>query len=84
MKLSDFLMLRETEKKRTVLHQGVLISKRKITGYIVFLFQLHNFYVEAFCSVEAKGITEYRVFAHTELLQPYLDNIVIDDVFSTD
>ena len=30
MKLSDFIMLNEEEKKLAVLHEGVLISKRKI------------------------------------------------------
>jgi hypothetical protein len=84
MKLSDFIMLNEEEKKLAVLHRGVLISKRKTPGYIAFLFHFSNFYVETFCNMESKGVTQYQVFTHTKLLQPYLDAIAIDDVFSAD
>jgi hypothetical protein len=82
MKLSDFTMLNGEEKKLVVLHEGVLIGKRKRPELIVFLFQLNNFYVETFCDTKTKDVIEYRVFAHTKLLQPYLEAITIDDLFS--
>lgn len=81
MKLSDFTMLNGEEKKHTVLHQGVLIGKIKRAGYIVFLFQLDNFYVETFCNLKTKDVTEYQVFADTKMLQPYLEAIALDDLF---
>jgi hypothetical protein len=81
MKLSDFIMLNGEEKKLALLHEGVLIGKRKKPVLIIFLFQLSNFYVETFCDIKTKDITEYRVFAHTKLLQPYLETIAIDDLF---
>ena len=81
MKLSDFTMLTGEEKKLVVLHEGVLIGKRKKPELIIFLFQLDNFYVESFCDQRTKVVTEYRVFAHTRLLQPYLETIAIDDLF---
>lgn len=80
MKLSDFIMLSEEKKKYTVLHEGVLIGKRKKTGLIVFLFRLGNFYVETFCNTKTKGVMQYRMFEHTQLLQPYLESIAIDDL----
>jgi hypothetical protein len=82
MKLSDFTMLNGEEKKLVVLHEGVLIGKRKRPELIVFLFQMNNFYVETFCDTKTKDVIEYRVFAHTKLLQPYLEAITIDDLFS--
>ena len=82
MKLSDFTMLNGEEKKLVVLHEGVLIGKRKRPELIVFLFQLNNFYVETFCDTKTKDVIEYRVFAHTKLLQPYLEAITIDDLFA--
>ena len=82
MKLSDFIMLNEEEKKLAVLHSGVLISKRTFPDYIVFLFQLNNFYVETFGSTKTRGIIEYRASGDTKLLDPYLESIPIDDVFS--
>jgi hypothetical protein len=81
MKLSDFTMLNGEEKKLALLHEGVLIGKRKNPVFTIFLFQLGNFYVESFCDTKTKDIAEYRLFAHTKLLQPYLETIAIDDLF---
>jgi len=82
MRLSDFIMLNKEEKKFTVLHLGVLIAKRKTQGDMIFLFQMDHFYVETFCDIETKEMARYRVFTHTKLLQPYLENIAIDGLFS--
>lgn len=82
MKLSDFIMLSEEEKKIAVLHKGVLVSKRTFPGHIVFLFQLNNFYVETFGATKTKGILQYRAFIDTQLLTPYLESIPIDDLLS--
>jgi len=82
MRLSDFIVQNEEEKRFTVLHQGVLIGKRKRPGSFIFLFQLDKFYVETFCNTETKKVIQYRAFEHTKLLQPYLENISIDDLFS--
>ena len=81
MELSDFIMLNAEEKKLVVLHEGVLIGKRKEPELIIFLFDLDKFYVETFCNTKTKEVSEYRVFAQTKLLQPYLENIPIDQLF---
>lgn len=78
MKLSDFILLSKEDKKIAVLHNGVLIGKRKTAGLMIFLFQLHHFYVETVCNIDAKEVVEYQAFAHTKPLQPYLENIAID------
>ena len=78
MKLSDFIVLNEEEKKFAALHMGVLISKRKAPQRIVFLFQLNGFYVEMFCNTQTKDVVQYRAFMDTELLHPYLEAIAID------
>jgi len=80
MKLSDFIMLSEEQKKHTVLHQGVLIGKRKKTGYLIFLFRLDHFYVETFCNTKTREVTRYHMFDHTTMLHPYLAEIAIDDL----
>ena len=80
MRLSDFIMLTQEEKKLIVLHEGVLIGKRKNHDYIVFLFQMGNFYIETFCNQVNKSIEEYRIFDHTKLLYPYLESIKLDDL----
>ncbi len=81
MELSDFIMLNAEEKKLVSLHKGVLIGKRKGHELLIFLFHLDNFYVEIFCNTKTKAVSEYRAFAKTKLLQPYLENIIIDELF---
>ena len=80
MRLSDFVMLTTEEKKLIVLHEGVLIGKRKNRENIVFLFQMGSFYIETFCNRLNKSIEEYRIFDHPNLLRPYLEGIQIDDL----
>ena len=78
MRLSDFIMMNEEEKKFTVLHRGVLIAKRDDADRKIFLFQLGKYYVEAYCNPESKAIEEYQVFDNVNLLKPYLEAIAID------
>lgn len=82
MKLSDFILLGEQEKKLTVLHEGILIGKRSKCDYLVFLFQMDRYYVETYCNMKNKSIEEYRVFDNTTLLKPYLEAIPIDDLLN--
>jgi len=80
MRLSEFILLNEEEKKFIVLHEGILIAKRSAPPYLVFLFQMDNYYVESYCNVQTKGIEEYRMFQSPVLLSPYLEAIAIDDL----
>ncbi len=80
MKLSEFMLLTQEEKRSTVLQEGVPIAKMEILNYIVFLFQLPNYYVEAYCCRQSKEIREYRVFHKAEHLTPYLEAIPIEQL----
>ena len=80
MMLSDFILLTVEEKKLVILHEGILIAKRKDDDCIVFLFQLDNYYVETFCNRSNKEIEEFRISANTGLLNPYLETISIEGI----
>ncbi len=82
MRLSEFILLNEDEKKSTVLHHGVAIAKRSSVNSTVFLFQLGSYYVEAYCNPENKAIEEYRMFDNIDLLQPYLEAIPLDNLLN--
>ena len=82
MRLSEFILLNEQEKKLTVLHRGVLLAKRSSFESMVFLFQLGSYYVEAYCNPENKAIEEYRMFDNIEVLNPYLDAIPLDNLLN--
>jgi hypothetical protein len=80
MKLSDFTLLSDHEKKGTLLHQGVLLAKREAVGCKVFLFGMNDYYVEMFCDMQNKAVQEYRISHNTKLLTPYLQAISLDDL----
>ena len=82
MKLSDFILLNEEQKKMAVLHEGILIGKRNKFDYLVFLFQMDKYYVETYCNLKNKAIEEYRAFDNMKLLKPYLEAISIDDLIN--
>lgn len=81
MRLSEFLLLGEEEKKKTVLHDAILISKRKNENDIVFLFQLEGLYIEAYCDMHQKAISSYQVSNNTSMIEPYLNAIPITGLF---
>lgn len=82
MKLSDFILLNEAEKKSTVLHEGVLIAKRRNHKHMIFLFQLENYYVETYCNLESKAIEKYQIFGNNTPLNPYLEAISLDNLLN--
>jgi hypothetical protein len=82
MKLSEFIALSEDQKRFTVMTHGVAVAKRYLDDRLVFLFQLPEYYVEAYCCCKSKDITEYRVFQNTKQLAPYLDEIPIDGLLN--
>lgn len=78
MKLFDFFVLNAEEKKLILLHEGVLIAKRNHLTYMVFLFQLDEYYVEMYCDKASKETEEYRLSVNMQTLTPYLETINID------
>ena len=82
MRLSEFILLNDQEKKSTVLHRGVLVAKRSSLESMVFLFQLDSYYVEAYCNPVNKAIEEYRMFDNMQFLNPYLDAMPLDKLLS--
>lgn len=77
MKLSEFIVLPQDEKRTAVLAEGVPVAQRSLENQMVFLFQLPEFFVETYCSKQSKVIEEYRAFYKPQHLQPYLEKIVI-------
>ena len=78
MKLSEFISLSSEEKKSTVLHEGILVAKRGHFSQMVFLFQFHSYYVEAYCDLKKGEIESYMAFTSMAHLQPYLETIQIE------
>jgi hypothetical protein len=82
MKLSEFILKENEKKKLALLHSGILIGKRKNDHQQVFLFQVDNYYVEAFFNLKNKEVQEYRATYNLNVLNPYLQTIEIDQLFT--
>jgi hypothetical protein len=82
MKLSEFILLNEGDKKSAVMTKAVALAQRTYPDVIIFLFQLDHFYIEAYCNQANKTIEEYRVLPDTNAIGPYLEAIPIDDLLN--
>ncbi|WP_205510697.1 hypothetical protein [Longitalea arenae] len=82
MKLSEFILLNEVDKKGAVMNKAVALAQRTYPDVIVFLFQLEDYYVEAYCNKADKSIEEYRVLPDTNAIGHYLEAIPIDDLLN--
>lgn len=80
MKLSEFIVLNEAEKKHAVMNYAVALATRTTPGFMIFLFQLEGYYVEAYCNVNQKTIEEYCVLPGVNAIGHYLQAIPIDNL----
>ncbi|WP_207515273.1 hypothetical protein [Longitalea luteola] len=82
MKLSEFILLNEEDKKSTVMNNAVALAQRTYPDVTIFLFQLDNYYIEAYCNLANKAIEEYRVLPDTNAISHYLEAIPISDLIN--
>jgi len=82
MKLSEFILLNEEGKKCAVMNNAVALAQRTYPDTVIFLFQMDNYYVEAYCNKASKAIEEYRVLPDANSIGHYLEAIPIDDLLN--
>ena len=82
MKLSEFILLNEDDKKSAVMKNAVALAQRTYPDLIIFLFQLDDFYIETYCNKASRTIEEYRVLPDTNAIGHYLAAIPIDDLLN--
>jgi len=82
MKLSEFILLNEEDKKSAVMGNAVALAQRTYPDIIIFLFQMDNYYIEAYCNKASKMIEEYRVLPDANAIGHYLESIPIDDLLN--
>ena len=82
MKLSEFILLNEAEKKHAIMKQAVPLAQRTCSDRVIFLFQLENYYVEAYCNTADKSIEKYCILPDTNAICHYLEAIPIDELLN--
>lgn len=80
MTVTDFGTLTTSEQLELLQTRGVYLGKRKLQGKAVILYQFNELYVEIFYIKYRQVIDYIYCFSTTDLLEPYLNEINIDDV----
>ena len=75
---SEFDALRQSEQVEVVYKDGVYIGNRQEPGFIIILYQIHDFYVEMFF-FECE-LLDVKSFRSIDLLDPYLETIDISGI----
>lgn len=82
MQIREFKYQEKHTKKTLVLNNGVYLTSRRITDFLLLLFQIDSFYVEVYFDEQESEIGYMRAFSSTEHLAPYLHKIDISSVLS--
>jgi hypothetical protein len=80
MTLHGFTLLPEEEQIDCTLEIGVLTAFLETNNYIVVLYQLEGFYVEAYCNRKTTHIERLRSFHSPEQLAPYLAAVDLSEL----
>jgi hypothetical protein len=82
MTLQEFKALTPQKQYRVILHTGVYLGERRLGSLKAQLFQVGNFYLEAFYRLPAEEMTFMKVFEDTAALDPYLEAIDLQELLS--
>lgn len=80
MKMLEFKLLPREEQIAIIYQEAVYIGKQKGKRFTRLLFQLESFYVEIFYSSYRKSIYEMHYSGSTIILEPYLEQIAVEDL----
>jgi len=80
MTLDQFNLLEQEEQQDVLWEDGVHIGTRSTVFHMVVLYQIDEFYVEAYYNVIDNYIAKLRSFSHLEWLNPYLEEIDISEL----
>ncbi len=80
MKLNDFFKLSIDEQVETAA-KGDFLGEREARPYLIFLFNVGNFYTEVFYDEIKNKIIRVKPFKAVRVLEPYLDQVNIEQLF---
>jgi hypothetical protein len=80
MTLYEYHLLGEPEQVDLLYQEGIYLGKRKFRDLSVVLYQLDDFYVEVHYDKYRYLINAVKYFHSTDLLQPYLEQIDVEEL----
>ena len=78
MRLFEFQLLSDSEKTALLYKEGIYIGKQRKDDHIVLLYQFESFYAEVFYKSYRKYIDHINCFETAALLDPYLEDIDVE------
>ena len=80
MGIYDYELLKENKKADMLWEKGTFLSSRAEGKMKYNLYALWSFYVEVFYDPEKNKMTKFRTFKSITPLEPYLDQVALDDL----
>lgn len=80
MNIDQFTQLSESAQLKYIQESGVFIAERKSAHCDVKLYQIGNFYTELYHHTHFNVIVNINAFTGIDMLDPYLDAVVIDNL----
>lgn len=79
MELADFNIYSTVLKAHLAQTKGQLLAQRFVSGYLIELYAVQNFFVELWLLGNSQGqIIEVNGFKNTSFLEPYLQSIRLE------
>ena len=72
----------EIERARSLWKRGVLLAEYSKGAKKMMLYQLHDIYVEVTLHAHTSIVMEVSTFTDTKRLEPYLENISLENLFT--
>ncbi|OLY90811.1 hypothetical protein SAMN05444008_12344 [Cnuella takakiae] len=80
MTRETFNQLPRNEQRLLLLTQGCFLEERQTSRHDVMLYQINQFYAEAYFVKNTNKLSFFKSFSGTEGLEPYLAQIDITDL----
>jgi hypothetical protein len=80
MNIDHFTQLSEGDQLKLIQTSGVLIAERKSAYCDVKLYQVNAFYIELYLHTHFNVVVNINAFTSPDMLDPYLDSVVIDNL----
>jgi hypothetical protein len=82
MTTEAFKALGDPDQRKFLLEQGAYLGHRKAAPWSVLLYQVQDFYVEVFFSMNNLDIQSIEAFDDLDRLEPYLERISLDTLLA--
>lgn len=80
MTMYEFFHLPRARQMDVLYQEGIYLAKRKDAGFTLVLYQLDSYYVEVRYRKYRKVIESLRCFHKLDLLEPYLEQIDVEEL----